>query len=148
MKKKRIILGLLLIVLLLCSCKRNEIISEKEFTKIAKNHRLTVVDVKEQFEMKKQVKEAYVADSGKNWQIEYFIFDTEDNAVDMFNKNKGDFKSLKGKNDKEIEKKSMYTTTTNDYYMYLSMVENSVIYIKVPVKIKDEAKEIIKELKY
>ena len=142
------ITGLLLIVILLCSCKRNGIISEKEFTKIAKNHKLTVVDVKDQFEDKKQVKEAYVADSGKNYQIEYYILDTENNAKKMYETNKEDFKSLKSKKDKETEKEYYYTTTTNDYYMYLSKIENSVLYIKVPIKFKEEAKKIIRELKY
>ena len=148
MKKslKRILI--ILVILCISGCKRNSIIKEKELEKVSNKNKLIVVDVKEQFEERKQVKEAYVLDSGKNWQIEYYIFDTKENAKEMFEKNKNDFKSLKSKKDKEEDKETIYTTTTNDYYMYISIIDNSVLYIKVPTKVKDEAKEIIKELKY
>lgn len=148
MKKKLQLIVFIGITILLCSCKRNSALTEEEFTSITKNHKLTVVDVTEQFESKKQVKGAYVADSGNDYQIEYFVFDSENSAKDMYNKNKDDFKSTKSNKDKEKESNDTYTTTTSDYFMYISRIENSVLYIKVPISVKEEIQKIIKELKY
>ena len=96
-------------------------------------------------------KKALVAKK-KDYQIEFFVLNTETDAKDMFKDNKKKFESSKSgtyaQSNISLLNYSMYTLESGGYYMYISRIDNTVLYTKVNSKYKDDVKLFIKKIGY
>ena len=153
--KKIIVIGILCIVMIfiITGCKATKKpLNGEEFTQIAEKHELTVVDVKEQFSENPEIETALVAAKIDKWQIEHYQLATKDDAKKMFEKNKTTFEELSKDSKKEtkieIGNYTKYTSETDDYFMLLSRVDNTFLYVRVPIEYKEDAIAIIKDLGY
>ncbi len=127
-------------------------ITTNDFKNITEKKGLFSVDVKEQFKDLDYIKEATVAASQEGWQLEFYVLSDADQAKSMYNKNYkifSDYKSSNAKSTKmEVLNYTKFTLETSDFYRALTRVDNTFLYVEVPIKFKDKAKEIIEELGY
>jgi predicted small lipoprotein YifL len=153
-KLKKVFLGLILLssLFILTGCGKKEPIDVEQFTKKAKDKGYDVVDVSKQYEKYEYIKSGTVASSNNKWQVELYILEDETGAKNMYNINKNKFNKEKhnSKTYSEVTMKnySKYTLKANNKYMYLSRVDNTLIYCDVESKYEEEAKKFIKELNY
>lgn len=156
--KKRIKYISILLLLIIFSLmgvshiNKTRILSLDKFTSIVNKESLKTVNVKEQLE-NETIKDAIVAyNKYGDYQIEYIIFNDIESAKSAFLINKNEFKTFKDENTLEnnTNKKnsSIYELTTNDKYMYISRINNSLIYINTDITYIEEAKNIIEKLNY
>ena len=98
------------------------------------------------------IQEAYIAKSAQGWQVEFYILSTNQDAKNMYDTNRKLFKDSKSGTVNEkyltIKEYSMYDLESNGYYMHLSKVDNTLLYVKVDKKYEENAKKIIKDLRY
>ena len=154
MKLKRI--GMLAICIMalftLTGCENKDVISKDDFISEAKKNDLITVDVTSQYSSYEYIKSATIAKNSNEWQIEFYVLDDADNAKSMFNTNKNIFENSKDNNSAELSKNmgnySIYELISDGYFMYISRVENTLLYVKVKTTYKDTVKAIIKELGY
>ena len=152
--KKKLLMGivLLLSVFVVAGCSfTKDAKTTEEFTKIASKEGLIVGDVKEsQFSEYEQIKEANVASSTDGWQLEFYVLDTVDHAKSMYNKNFNTFdkQPSKKKSQMEVGNYNRFTHETDETFVLLSRVDNTFLYVEVPMSNKQAAVKIIEELGY
>jgi hypothetical protein len=151
---KKILTGVVLIscLVLLTGCGTKKSINVEQFTKIAKEKEYEVVDISKQYESYGYIKSGTVALSNKKWQVEFYVLEDETGSKNMYNVNKNKFKQEQNgsKTYSEINMKNYdtYTLKANDQYMYISRVNNTLIYCNVQAKYEKDAKAFIKALGY
>lgn len=154
MKKRNIVLFVtcLLILLGVTGCGNKTAISTSTFKSITEENNYITSDVTNQYISYEYVNEATVAQSSEGFQIEFYVLDSESNAISMFNTNKDIFESYKGNASTEtssnIGNNTSYTLTSNGYYMHLCRVDNTLLYVRVLDSYKDSVKDIIKKIGY
>ena len=152
--KNKLLLGIILLstIVLLTGCGNKKSIDVEGFTKIAKDKGYEVVDVSEQYSAYSYIKSGTVATSSNEWQVEFYVLEDEAGAKNMYNINKAKFenekRSSKTYSEVNIKNYSTYTLKANNQYMYLSRVDDTLIYCNVKTKYEKEAQEFIKELGY
>ena len=153
MKKKGILFGALCLVMLflVTGCGNKKAITTSDFKSKAEKAGYQTADVYNQYKEFGYVKEATVA-TKDGYQVEFYVLDNKSNAAGMFNTNKTTFENTKSgsatESSVELGNYSTYSLTSSDSYMYLSRVDNTLIYVKVPESAKDNVKSLIKELGY
>lgn len=150
--KKRI-LGVLLVVgmlLVLSGCSKKEAITADGFQSVMEDSGYTITDVTGQF--KGQPVDSVQLATKDDYQIEFFVVPTVDQAQNAYNQNKSTFeneeKSSSTKKSAEMKNFSYYTMTSGGVYYVVSRVDNTFIYLHAPEKYKDQISEIISELGY
>ena len=153
MKKKRILLGLLLIgiTLILTGCKAKQAITPEDFTIAANKKEYTIVERKllSNYEEAKTIISAQIK---KDNYIELFELKTEEDANNFYTSNKDHY-------EKEYKVKTIttentginynkYTLTVKNNYIVISRINNTVILVEVDKKYKSEVKEFLKEIGY
>lgn len=151
MKKKIGFISILFVMLLiLTGCGNKTAITTSKFISLTESEGYTISDVKDQFD-EDYLKEATVA-MGDGYQIEFYVLDSEFNAKNMFKYNKKIFLNYKGGLTSEVSSEvgnySTYSLQSDGYYMYLSRVDNTLIYVRVESKYKDNVKNTIDKLGY
>ncbi|PRR79712.1 hypothetical protein [Clostridium vincentii] len=150
--KKRI-LGVLLVVgmlLVLSGCSKKEAVTADGFKSTMEDAGYTITDSTKQFEgqpvdsVQLAVKDEY--------QIEFFVVPTVDQAQNAYNQNKSNFEKAETSSSlmKSVEMKnfSYYAMTSGGIYYVVSRVDNTFIYVHAPEIYKDEISDIISELGY
>lgn len=154
MKKKTILFGIICLMMfaIVTGCGSKKAISTNDFKSKSEKLDYTTVNVLKQYEAYPHVKEATLAQHKDGFQVEFYVIDDDANATSMFNTNKEYFESLKDNLSTELSSNmnnySTYTLTSNDYYMYLSRVDNTLLFVKVKDSYKEKVKNLIKELGY
>jgi len=148
-----VIAGIVVGVIVINKAMNKETISASEFKEILEYKDFEVVDAKEQFINYDYIEKAYIAlEEDYEYQIEFYKLDEEDEAIDFYNLNKEKFEEQKGSTSAEtsinIGNNSKYAVKTNGKYKVVSRIENTMIYLDVDKKYKDEVDEILKELGY
>ena len=151
MKKKIIFFSLLLVsVFMITGCGNKKAISTREFKNITEQDGLTTVDVKDQFS-DESVVEATIAHND-DIKLEFYILNGEASAKSMFSYNRKIFEGRKSGASKfastDIGNSSTYMLQSGGYYMYLSRIDNTLLYVSVSEQYKDNVKEVIKDLGY
>ena len=133
-------------------CGDKNLLQVEDFKNIIEKDDLTFVDVTSQYAGANYIQSASVASSNGDWQIEYYVLDSENNARNMFNTNQSIFESLNNGNyastSVSLNNYSTYSLTIQDTYMYLCQVDNTLLYVNVDKDYTDEVKAIIKKLGY
>lgn len=138
-----------------CSTKKNSISSE-EFKSKMEEKGYTLIEATDQFPTAEYLKKVYLAcdveNQSINYQIEFYEFSDDDNAVKFFNQNKAIFEESKSSSSIEtstsIGNNAKYTLTANSKYKVLSRINNTVIFVDVDSKYKDTVNDVLKELGY
>lgn len=160
-KQRRIISLLVLILLisiivsivLLITTKGKKAISTQQFKDTFDENEYNLVDVIDQFSSYQYVKEACIAVSkDASYQIEFYVLENDNYAIDFFNRNKSIFESKKGslstETSADIKNCSRYTLNSNDRFMFLSRIDNTVVYIDVYNNYINNVNSIIEKLNY
>lgn len=123
------------------------------FKSLIRDKGYTIIDAKEQFNEYDYIEDAYVAilDDGE-YQIEFYKMSNEESAIMFYNNNKTIFESSisssSAQTNNEMKNYSKYTLQSNNKYMAISRIEDTVIYVKVDIKYKDKIKDLLNEIGY
>ena len=155
MKRKVLVLLTLVIslaVLTGCNNKKSAITSTK-FTDVMINDGYNVVDVKNQFNEYDQIKEAYVALSeNEDYQIEFYVLENDDEAISFYENNKQIFEESKvgvsTYKNFDLNNTNKYILTTDGKYKLLSRIDNTMIYLNVDEKYKENVVNVLKKIGY
>jgi len=138
-----------MITLTACSLERTAITGD-EFVQKMESAGYEIVNVTGQFE-DGLVEVAYIAIKG-NYQIEFFVVPTIDQAKAAYNSNKTDFEALGGGSASTksvaINNYSYFTLTTSQGYHHVSRIDNTFIYVSTDKAHRDEIREILSDLGY
>lgn len=96
-----------------------------------------------------KVKNVYLANKGEI-QLEFYIFNSESDAKDVFELDKQVFKEFVSSTSKEEDIKEkgyrVYSLITSSEYMYVKQIEDTLISLRCPVEYYNDARELIKSL--
>ena len=156
MKLKKILvvcsLFLALFVVTGCSIFSKKAVTSSQFKSVAEKNNLTIIDVKNQMNEYEFIQEALIAKAADGWKVEFYVLSTNSDAKEMYDTNRKLFEDSKSGTVNEkyltIKEYSMYDLESNGYYMHLSKVDNTLLYVKVDKKYEENAKKIIKDLGY
>lgn len=151
MKRKIILFGIILVFLFtLVGCGNKKAITTREFKNITEQSGFSTVDAKDQFEGE-SIKEATLA-INNDYKIEFYVLDNSESARGMFQHNKEIFENRKSGVSKyvstDLGNSSTYMLQSGGYYMYLSRVDNTLLYVNVLDQYKDSVKEVVNDLGY
>ena len=153
MKKLKYFVLIILSVIVITGCGNKKAIDSDKFKKIMTDMDFQVVDAKYLFSEYDQVKEVYVAlEKDRNYQIEFYVLDTDDSATDFYNTNKTIFEDSKGSTSSyktvNLGNVSKYTLTTDGQYKIISRIGNTAVFVSEDIKYKDDINKILKKLGY
>ena len=154
LKKIFVVFSLLLALFAVtgCSLFSKKAVTSSQFKTVAENNNLTIIDAKSQMSEYEFILEALIAKAADDWQIEFYVLSTNNEAKDMYDTNRKKFEDSKSGTVKEkfmtVREYSMYDLESGGYYMHLTKVDNTLLYVKVPSNYKENAKKIIKDLGY
>ena len=154
LKKIFVVFSLLLALFAVtgCSLFSKKAVTSSRFKTVAENNNLTIIDAKSQMSEYEFILEALIAKAADDWQIEFYVLSTNNEAKDMYDTNRKKFEDSKSGTVKEkfmtVREYSMYDLESGGYYMHLTKVDNTLLYVKVPSNYKENAKKIIKDLGY
>lgn len=140
------------VVFLVVIDKEKESMTAGEFYDEMEDEGYVLVDVTSQY-ASYGIDEAYLAVEPNNeYQIEFYELSNESKAISMFESNKEYFEdragSTRSKTSYGIGNYDVYSLTSNGDFMYLCRVDNTLLYVDVDDRYKDEVREIIDELDY
>lgn len=151
MKKIKLLICMSML-LFVTGCLKKNLISCDDFTEILKDNSYTVTDISEQYTTYDYIKNVVIAQSDDGFQIEFYVLESKDSAKKLFNNNLSKFESLKEGSSTEVSTNminySTYALTSGGYYMYISRVDNTLLYVNVDEQYKSEVKDIVKKLGY
>ena len=150
MKKK--VLIIVLISLFLTGCVGSkEKISTNQFIEFAAESGYEIQD-KTRALKDSNIKKVILAKKNNECQIEYYKLKGITEAIYMFNDNRKIFKTSKNETSTytytNLSNYSVYSLTNESYYMYLCRVDDTLLYIKVPLNYKDEIVEFTEKIGY
>jgi len=128
-------------------------ISASEFRNKMSQKGLEITDANSQFAQYSFIKQVYIAgNKSESYQIEFYEFDNESYATGFYNNNASKFQETKGNVAAETnfsgKNYAKYTLSSNNQYMVISRVNNTVIYIDADSSYKNEIENILKEIDY
>lgn len=142
------VLLVLVALLTLTACGAKEEISANNFKSIMEKEDFYVTDISDDME-DSNISKVYTANN-KEFQMEFYVFKTEETAKEAFNSNKKMFnenKEYKGK-EKNEDTYDEYIQETGDYYNVLKRVGKTLLYASVNVDYKGDVKSAINKLGY
>lgn len=152
MKKRinKISLIFIIIILMFTGCNKKVSITNSDFEKVFKDKGYTIYNVTTQFSKKESVKSVILAQINNEYQIEFYTLKNVKEAIKLFDNNMKTFDNDSISSKKIISKNnySIYSSTNLNYYMYLSRIDNTLLYIKVPKKYKNDINIMIDDLGY
>ena len=154
MKVKKILFGVVCVVMLfaLTGCVNKIAYTTNDFKSKVESLGYATADVTSKYSSYGYVQEVTSAKSSDGFEVEFFVLDTESNAISMFNSNKATFESNQDKSTVAsflvMGNYSSYTLTSGGYYMHICRVDNTLLYVRVKDIYKDSVKSLIKKLGY
>lgn len=129
-----------------------EYMSAKQFYYEMEDEGYVMVDITAQYEAY-GIDEAYLAvKPNQAYQIEFYELSSISKAESMFESNKDFFEDRAGstrvRSSFGFSNYDTYSLTSNGDFMYLCRIDNTLLYIDVDDRYKEEVKEIIDELEY
>lgn len=139
-------------VLILTGCSKTALTPEYFKTKMSsKGYR--VVDVTSQYSSQIALKTGYIAiKPDDSYQMEFYELVDDGVATSMFNNNKNIFENSKATSSAETSVNgsnfNKYTLSTGGQYKVVCRVDNTLLYLNVPSKYKDDIKKVLDDLGY
>ena len=154
LKKRNIFLVIIsfVVLLTLTGCMDKTVKNTSDFKSLSEKYKYTISDVTSQYSDNQKVKNATVAKSSQDFQIEFFVLEDEGIAGKMFYTNKTTFENSKSgasmQSSSSGENYQTYALTCNNKYMYLCRVDNTLLSVSIPSDYKDNVKKFVEELGY
>jgi len=152
MKRNIIIVVIIISVFLLTGCSNKRTLNDSKFIDITKNYKLKSKDVSKEFEKIKSIKNVTIAESDDLWQMEFYTFDGRDSAKKMYKSSHSSYKDAKSSSiyadESSSRKYDEYTLVTEENYLHVCRVNNTLLYVSVPIDYKVDAEKVIRALKY
>lgn len=152
MKKVFLSIVCLLAVITLSGCMKKDVITTEKFKSEATELGYNIYDITDQFGDYEYVKEVTIAMKNNDYQVEFYVFESDKDAKQAFERNKEFFDSQKegtySDGQKNMVNYSTYRVSSNNEYMYVSRVENTLLYLHIPDTYKKEATTLIDKLGY
>lgn len=142
------VLLVLAILFTLTACGKKEEITANDFNQIMREEGFYVTDISDEME-DTNISNVYTANN-KEFQIEFYVFKSNDIAKQAYESNKDMFvqnKDYEGK-EKSDDDYNEYTQETEDYYNVLKRVGKTLLYASVNVDYKVDVKSAINKLGY
>lgn len=142
------VLLVLAILFTLTACGKKEEITANDFNQIMREEGFYVTDISDEME-DTNISNVYTANN-KEFQIEFYVFKSNDIAKQAYESNKDMFvqnKDYEGK-EKSDDDYNEYTQETEDYYNVLKRVGKTLLYASVNVDYKGDVKSVINKLGY
>lgn len=148
MKKFLKFMCLVLVLFSLTACKEKRELTVKEMNDILSDKGFFVNDLSSQME-DKQIKVVNVANNGK-YQIEYYVFVTEEAAKEAFNRNIKSFEDMNKTRGKKTNKDNYdkYTQKLSDTYNSLTRIGKTLVYASINIEYKNDFNKVLKALNY
>lgn len=147
-----LVLGGVFLIKNVLNQEKNSITAE-EFKSVMENKGYIIINAKEQFDGFNYIQDVYIAmsDDGE-YQIEFYKMSDKEDATMFYEHNKSVFESSKSSSsaqtNNDMKNYSKYTLQSNNKYMVISRIEDTVVYVNVDSKYKDNIKDILKEIGY
>lgn len=152
--KKIKLLFLGIFCLIITGCGNNEMKEASNldnFSTISENNQFIVVDNMSTYSGVSYIKGAKVA-TLDDVNIEMFIYDNEDNAIKVQDKQIDGFMNLRNAGAAITKDKGgnyyKYTMISNGYYMVSSRIQNTLVFSKTPIANKEKVETILNEIGY
>lgn len=151
MRKIISVIAGLVLALNLTGCGSNaEPVTAEEFTAKMTEKGYQVVDATDK--MEEGYVESVTVALKDDFQIEFFVLPSSEQALNAYYENKAKFEEQKSTISANVNfnvgKVSNYRLSTDDGYFVVSRIDNTFIYAAVEKKHKEEVSKIIKELGY
>lgn len=148
MKKILIIFMLVLSLFILSACGKKEALTDKELTSKLTELGFDVNDITDSME-DSNISTVKTANNGV-YQIEYYIFKSEDTAKTAYKNNVKLFSSNEKYEGKEENKDNYekYTQETDLSYNSVVRIDNTLIYVSVNINHKKDVKKVLSKLGY
>lgn len=152
MKRNIMLIIVLIFIFILTGCTTKKEISTSKFIDIVHNYKLKSMDVSKQFVEVDNIKTATIAESDDMWQIEFYTFDGKDGAKEMYETSYNSYLTNKpwSRYADEINNKKYneYTLVTEELYLHVCRVDDTLLYVNVPIDYKTDVEKVIRALKY
>lgn len=155
MRLKKFFKGVVICLLVFCvaGCGNAKSITADDFKEKMEDKKYSVTDATYQFAGADYIEKAYIAlKSDSSYQIEFYQISNEEYAVSFYNNNKSIFENSKSSTSTYTETNlgnhAKYALESDGKYKVVSKIDNTVIYLNVDSKYKDEVKDILKKLGY
>lgn len=151
MKKRYLVVFLIVVLFSLTGCMNKKALSVDEVKSIVEKNGFQVTDTKYKYESFDYITDVLqLGDS--NFYIQFIVTNDTEKAKQLFESNKQIIDSYRkgtytnsSTNGKNYE---TYKLVSNGYYMYVSRVDNTLIYANEKEEYKEEVQKIIDALKY
>lgn len=146
MKKVFTLLMIAICLVTLCGCGRKEALKESDISAKLTEMGFNVTDLTDSME-DSNVSAVKTANNGK-YQIEYYVFKSDETAKTAYDNNSALFKEnkkFKGTEKKE-DNYNRYEQKTDDYYNVVSRVGNKLIYVSINSDYKNDVKKVLNKL--
>ena len=119
-----------------------------KFTEIMKKNGYSVSNITDKYKSISQLKEAATSiNESDKWQIDFYVLDSNESALKIYNNNVDTFKFLKNDKDKEIVKTdknySKYILITNNSYGVIAINNNTIKSSLIQTKLKNYSAKIL-----
>ena len=146
MKKTLTIIMLLACIFTLTACGKNMNVKESDMTNELTKMGFDVNDITDSIEDSdiKMVKTA----NNRKYQLEYYVFKTEETAKKAYKNNANVFKARKKYKGKEKSSAGYdcYIQTTDAYYNRVERIKNKLVYVSVSLNYKSDVKKTLSKI--
>ncbi|MBB5183443.1 hypothetical protein [Catenisphaera adipataccumulans] len=136
-------------------CSKKTALSPSEFRKAMEKEDYSITDKTEETTTQAHAISVLVAaNSNKDYQIEYYQFESSDACIDVYDRmvSKIEDQYPSGKNKKKnsvsAQNSAHFSLTVNNLYMYVSRIDDTLIYCGTYKKNKNKAMKTIENLGY
>ena len=148
-----LLMGIAFIALFVNLNKEKTAITSSEFKNAMEAKGYYVSDALSQFSEYNYVTSAYVAiDNTYSYKIEFYTLSDESYATLFYDNNKTIFENsasnASAKTDVTLKNSAKYTLSSNNKYMVVSRIANTVIFVNVDSQYKDTIQKLLKEFDY
>lgn len=134
-------------IMALCACANEKVKDEAEISQRLQDKGFIINDVTAQMD-DKRINSVVAANNGK-YQIEYYVFNEEEDCKEAYESNKQTFEVSKTKG-KEKNKNHylIYTQKLSDTYNVIIKDDKTLIYSSVNIEYKKDLNKVLKHLGY
>lgn len=149
MKKILVLFTMIFSLFIITGCVSKSVLTDNELTNKLRQNGYEVNDISNEIE-DSNIKSVKNANYKNKYQIEYYIFISDEICKKAYDNNSNNFKQnikFKGK-EKKSSNYSRYDQQTNDNYNVIARKGNTLIYVSVNVDYKSNIKKTLKKLGY
>ena len=151
MKKLKILVLMILAVLLSACSIKKEAIDEDDFIRIMTNEGFEVVNTVNEYTEYPYFEETYVAKKD-GYEIQFYELEDDSFAKKIYSENKQQMESTKTgtyvESNVDLINNNKYSVDTQGVYTVVSRTDDTIVYLSVNSKFKEEVNSILKKLGY